>query len=111
MRLTITLEANSFSYYMSVLCLFPGTKNGLRLKLNIEQYEYFPFLPSLHHFVPAGIMLSVHDRDESPNARTLGMAISPGAHAFVSVKESDVSIYVYFPEMHVITAIVKERKR
>ena len=96
----------AFSRHMSVLCLFPGTKNGLHLQLNIEQYEYLR-LVSFEHFVPAGIMLRVHDGDESPNARISGMAISPGAHAFVSVKASEVNIYGHFSGMQNMAMIVR----
>ncbi|XP_062594595.1 uncharacterized protein LOC134256016 [Saccostrea cucullata] len=64
----------------------PGVENGLRLTLNIEQYEY---MPGPHD--AAGIKMLLHDRNEIPRVHALGQAIPPGAHVFVGVKIVEVS--------------------
>ena len=64
-----------------------GVENGLRLTLNIEQYEY---MPGPHD--AAGIKMLLHDRDEIPRVHALGQAIPPGSHVFVGVKIVEVKL-------------------
>lgn len=64
-----------------------GVENGLRLTLNIEQYEY---MPGPHD--AAGIKMLLHDRDEIPRVHALGQAIPPGSHVFVGVKIVEVTL-------------------
>ncbi|CAC5415202.1 unnamed protein product [Mytilus coruscus] len=59
----------------------PGVENGLKLKLNVEQYEY---MPGPHD--AAGIKLLIHDRIEMPRVYALGQAVSTGANVFASVQ-------------------------
>ena len=69
------------------ILIFPGADRGLRLHLNIEQYEY------MHGPNPgAGIKLLVHDNQEVPLVRDLGVAIPPGTHAYVGVQITEVII-------------------
>ena len=77
-----------------------GVENGLRLTLNIEQYEY---MPGPHD--AAGIKMLLHDRDEIPRVHALGQAIPPGSHVFVGVKIVEVNwllrkhVFMYFYKM------------
>ncbi|XP_064628199.1 uncharacterized protein LOC135487905 [Lineus longissimus] len=57
-----------------------GSNGGLRLRLNIEQYEYMSGPTA-----GAGIKLLLHDQKEIPTVRFLGQAIPPGAHALVGL--------------------------
>ncbi|XP_071161146.1 degenerin-like protein del-10 [Mytilus edulis] len=59
----------------------PGVENGLKLKLNVEQYEY---MPGPHN--AAGIKILIHDRLEIPMVHALGQAMSTGANVFTSVQ-------------------------
>ncbi|XP_011430312.3 degenerin-like protein del-10 [Magallana gigas] len=59
----------------------PGIENGLRLTLNIEQYEY---MPGPHD--AAGIKMLIHDHSDIPMVHALGQAISPGSRVFVGMK-------------------------
>ncbi|XP_064641053.1 uncharacterized protein LOC135495943 isoform X2 [Lineus longissimus] len=57
-----------------------GSNGGLRLRLNIEQYEYMS-----GPIEGAGIKILLHDQQEIPMVRYLGQAIPPGAHALVGL--------------------------
>ncbi|GAB1602164.1 acid-sensing ion channel 1C-like, partial, partial [Argonauta hians] len=61
--------------------LSTGSENGLRLILNVEQYEYMPG-PN----TAAGIKILMHNEDEFPKVHELGLATPTGAHAFVGLK-------------------------
>ncbi|CAI9741142.1 degenerin del-10 [Octopus vulgaris] len=61
--------------------LSTGAENGLRLILNVEQYEYMPGPNNA-----AGIKILMHNEDEFPKVRELGLATPTGAHAFVGLK-------------------------
>ncbi|XP_060079768.1 uncharacterized protein LOC132559172 [Ylistrum balloti] len=58
-----------------------GVENGLRLTLNVEQYEY---MPGPHD--AAGVKMLLHANGEVPRVHALGQAVSTGAHVFVGVK-------------------------
>lgn len=61
--------------------LFTGVENGLKLRLNVEQYEY---MPGPHD--AAGIKLLIHDSFEMPRVYALGQAVSTGSNVFAGVK-------------------------
>ncbi len=58
-----------------------GADRGLRMRLNIEQYEYM-----VGPNPGAGIKLLIHDNTEVPLVRDLGNAIPPGTHAYVGIQ-------------------------
>ncbi|XP_071165065.1 degenerin-like protein del-10 [Mytilus edulis] len=59
----------------------PGVENGLKLRLNVEQYEY---MPGPHD--AAGIKILIHDRLEIPRVYALGQAVSTGSNVFAGVQ-------------------------
>ena len=61
--------------------LFAGTGGGLRLHLNIEQYEY---MKGPHN--GAGIKLLLHRPQEVPLVSDLGVAVMPGTQSFVGIQ-------------------------
>ena len=58
-----------------------GIETGLRLILNVEQYEY---MPGPHD--AAGIKMLLHDSRETPSVHSLGQAVATGTHGVVGVK-------------------------
>ncbi|XP_060600472.1 uncharacterized protein LOC132753933 isoform X2 [Ruditapes philippinarum] len=58
-----------------------GVDSGLRVTLNVEQYEY---MTGPHD--AAGIKILLHDSREMPFVHELGQAVPTGTHAFVGVK-------------------------
>ncbi|XP_071108315.1 uncharacterized protein [Haliotis cracherodii] len=58
-----------------------GSDYGLKLTLNVEQYEY---MPGPHD--AAGVKLLLHDRKEFPKVHELGLAIPTGSHAFIGIQ-------------------------
>ena len=62
-------------------------ESGLRLTLNVEQYEY---MTGPHD--AAGVKILLHDPREIPSVHALGQAIPTGTHAFVGVKYMKVNI-------------------
>ena len=60
---------------------FSGTETGLRLILNVEQYEY---MPGPHD--AAGVKMLLHDSRETPSVHSLGQAVATGTHGVVGVK-------------------------
>ncbi|KAI0209574.1 hypothetical protein LSAT2_005730 [Lamellibrachia satsuma] len=58
-----------------------GSDSGLRLRLNLEQYEYMRGPHSA-----GGLKILVHPQKEFPSVRDFGDAIPAGAHAFVGVQ-------------------------
>ena len=73
----------STSGYTSVfICVVVvGADRGLRLHLNIEQYEYMTG-PN----TGAGLKILIHDQSQFPLVRDLGQAVPPGAHAFLGIQ-------------------------
>ncbi|XP_013405367.1 uncharacterized protein LOC106170158 [Lingula anatina] len=57
-----------------------GAEHGLRLTINIEQYEYMS-----GPFGSAGLKVLLHEQHEVPLVRDLGQAIPPESHAFVGM--------------------------
>ncbi|XP_013407589.2 uncharacterized protein LOC106171691 [Lingula anatina] len=60
-----------------------GSRFGLSLILNIEQYEYM-----LGPNKDAGVKVFLHPQDEIPQVRELGFTVAPGMHALVAVKKT-----------------------
>ncbi|CAH1802000.1 unnamed protein product [Owenia fusiformis] len=58
-----------------------GSAYGLKLRLNVEQYEYMKGPNS-----GAGVKILIHDHNEIPLVGDLGQAIPPGMQAFVGVR-------------------------
>ena len=66
----------------SLVCLiYSGVDSGLRLTLNVEQYEY---MAGPHD--AAGVKILLHEPRETPSVHGLGQAVATGTHAFVGVK-------------------------
>lgn len=63
-----------------------GAGRGLKLRLNIEQYEYM-----VGPNPGAGIKILLHENNEIPLVRDLGLAIPPGSHAYVGVQILEVN--------------------
>ena len=61
--------------------LYVGVEVGLRLTLNVEQYEY---MTGPHD--AAGLKMLLHDNRELPSVHGLGQAVASGTHSFVGVK-------------------------
>ncbi|KAK7480846.1 hypothetical protein BaRGS_00027932, partial [Batillaria attramentaria] len=58
-----------------------GSEYGLKLTLNVEQYEY---MPGPHD--AAGVKMLLHDGKEFPGVAELGLAIPTGTHAYVGIQ-------------------------
>ncbi|KAK3759096.1 hypothetical protein RRG08_040650 [Elysia crispata] len=54
---------------------------GLKLTLNVEQYEY---MPGPHD--AAGVKILLHDQREFPKVAELGLAIPTGTHTYVGIQ-------------------------
>lgn len=70
-------------------CGLAGSRFGLTVTFNIEQYEYM-----LGPQSDAGIKVFLHAIDELAEVRDLGFAISPGSHALVGIRLNTVSSYM-----------------
>ncbi|KAJ8319756.1 hypothetical protein KUTeg_001343 [Tegillarca granosa] len=95
-RLTSTL-ATEYQWYRLIESMYNGSSNdfvsdklkqlnarvdhGLKLLLNVEQYEYMPGPNDA-----AGIKVLPHDHGEFPRVRELGISIPTGSHAFVGLR-------------------------
>ncbi|GFN75845.1 acid-sensing ion channel 1-like [Plakobranchus ocellatus] len=58
-----------------------GSDFGLKLTLNVEQYEY---MPGPHD--AAGVKILLHDQREFPKVAELGLAIPTGTHTYVGIQ-------------------------
>ncbi|KAL5014523.1 hypothetical protein ScPMuIL_008793 [Solemya velum] len=65
----------------SLVVTSTGAEHGLKLTLNVEQYEY---MPGPHD--AAGVKLLTHSPKEFPRVHDLGIAIPTGNHAFVGLQ-------------------------
>ncbi|XP_074662808.1 uncharacterized protein LOC141915241 [Tubulanus polymorphus] len=63
-----------------------GTSGGLRLQINVEQYEYMDG-PS----DGAGLKVLIHSPAEFPLVKYQGQALSPGTHALIGVSILEVN--------------------
>ena len=66
-----------------------GSEGGLKLQLNIEQYQYMHGPNE-----GAGLKVLVHNYNEIPLVRDHGLAIPPGSHAFIAAKTVKVSWFI-----------------
>ena len=80
-------EADTLKLTEEFLSFVAGADRGLRMRLNIEQYEYM-----VGPNPGAGIKLLIHENTEVPLVRDLGNAIPPGTHAYVGIQIVQVSI-------------------
>lgn len=69
-----------------IFLFLSGAKSGLKLILNIEQYEY---MPGPHE--AAGVKILLHEPGEFPFISELGKALQIGTHTFVGVQMLKVS--------------------
>ncbi|XP_060080911.1 uncharacterized protein LOC132560265 [Ylistrum balloti] len=58
-----------------------GSENGLRMTLNVEQYEYMSGPRD-----SVGVKILFHTREEVPRVHALGHAVTTGAHTFIGLK-------------------------
>ena len=63
------------------LVFIKGTDHGLRLTINVEQYEY---MHGPHD--SAGLKILLYDPAEEPLVYELGQAVATGTHTYVGVK-------------------------
>jgi hypothetical protein len=62
-----------------------GEGHGLRLVLNLEQYEYMAGPRA-----SAGVKLLVYDRNDVPRLDDMGVAIPAGSNALIGIKMNKV---------------------
>ena len=62
-----------------------GADRGLRLRLNIEQYEYMQGPND-----GAGLKILIHDQNDVPMVKDLGLAVRPGTHTYVDINIIEV---------------------
>ena len=77
----ISLHASNICSVYITYVHISGADHGLKLLLNVEQYEYMPGPNDA-----AGIKLLTHGPDELPRVRELGISIPTGAHSFVGLQ-------------------------
>ncbi|GFR74279.1 amiloride-sensitive sodium channel subunit beta [Elysia marginata] len=65
---------------------YSSSDYGLKLTLNVEQYEY---MPGPHD--AAGVKILLHDQREFPKVAELGLAIPTGTHTYVGIQLLRVS--------------------
>ncbi|GFN91735.1 acid-sensing ion channel 1-like [Plakobranchus ocellatus] len=58
-----------------------GAEHGLKLTLNVEQYEYMAGPNDA-----AGVKILLHNKREFPRVAELGLAVSPGMHAYLGMQ-------------------------
>ncbi|KAK2144648.1 hypothetical protein LSH36_740g01072 [Paralvinella palmiformis] len=63
-----------------------GAEGGLRLLLNVEQYEYMPG-PNQG----AGVRIHIHDQQEVPLMKDFGLAVAPGTHSLIGMTMNKVN--------------------
>ena len=68
-----------------LLILTTGADGGLKLQINIEQYEYMRGPND-----GAGLKILIHNHNDVPLVRDHGLAVPPGSHGFVAVKAVEV---------------------
>ena len=64
----------------------PGSGNGLKIWVNIEQEHYTEPYKGGHH--EAGLKFAVHNKGSDPNIDSEGMTAPPGFHTYVAVRQS-----------------------
>ncbi|XP_038057114.1 acid-sensing ion channel 1C-like isoform X2 [Patiria miniata] len=61
----------------------PGSGNGLRVLIDIQQSEY---TETLDGNCEAGLKVVIHDQGTPPAVDSAGMAIQPGVHAYIATR-------------------------
>ena len=74
-----------FTEYIHFSITSTGSNSGLKLELNIEQYEFMKGPND-----GAGIKILVHEPNDIPLVRDHGLAVPTGMHAFVALKIVEV---------------------
>ena len=69
----------------NMFILHTGSEWGLRLLLNIEQYEY---MQGPHQ--GAGVKVLIHDHDEIPRVMTDALTVPPGSHSEIKLQYTQV---------------------
>ncbi len=85
----------------TLLFTFLGSRFGLSLTLNIEQYEYM-----LGPQSDAGIKVFLHSKEELPQVRDLGFAIPPGTHALVGARLNEVSDIISHTHLIIVKHLI-----
>jgi len=70
---------------VQLIFIFRGAEGGLRLLLNVEQYEYMPG-PNQG----AGVRIHIHDQQEVPLMKDFGLAVAPGTHSLIGMTMNKV---------------------
>ncbi len=63
-----------------------GSKFGLNLVLDVQQYEYTSFLAD-----QAGFMVLIHDQETPPMVEELGFSVGPGTSTFAAFTKQKVN--------------------
>ena len=58
---------------------------GLRLVLNVEQYEYYGLATKR-----AGLKVLIHDQETPPMVEQLGFSVGPGTSTFAAISKTVV---------------------
>ena len=64
-----------------------GTRYGLSLTLNVEQYDYLDWPVRLD----AGLKVVIHSQDEPPAPDDIGIALAPGRNMFLGIRQRNVA--------------------
>ena len=64
-----------------------GTRYGLSLILNVQQYEYLDWQLRLD----AGVKVAVHSQEQPPVPDDIGIAIAPGRNMFIGIRQKNVT--------------------
>ncbi|KAK2169962.1 hypothetical protein LSH36_5g02006 [Paralvinella palmiformis] len=59
---------------------FTGTQMGLKLTINIEQYEHIEGIS-----IDSGVKVLLHSQDDEPLVNDMGFAVGPGMHSLASL--------------------------
>lgn len=81
MNSSLILEAISIKKYETILrtlCIF----EGLKLMLNIQQYQYVSYLTE-----SSGARVVVHDRDVMPFPEQYGLNVAPNSLVEIAVRQ------------------------
>jgi len=62
-----------------------GAKFGLRLVLDIQQYDYYGLVTKR-----AGLKVLIHHQETPPMVEELGFAVGPGTSTFAAVRRGKV---------------------
>ena len=63
----------------------PGRRNSLQLSINISQYEYLPSNGE------AGVLVSIHHRNDFAEPLVNGIAVAPGQSAWIGLSAQEIN--------------------